>query len=192
MDDGVQFREAIRGEAVQVSPSRTFILRPVATTLLMVGILLAGLLSYKAASGFGIAGSGLPDHPGDHHLSGRESGRDGFVGYSAAGTPIRPGPRPAADDFHQLRRDVGDHARVQLEPEYRRGRAGGPAIHQRLGDFSARRSSHAAALQQNQSGRHARFSRSRFRPTPCRFPRWRISPIHAWRRKSRNCRALGW
>ena len=30
-----------------MSPSRTFILRPVATTLLMVGILLAGLVSYK-------------------------------------------------------------------------------------------------------------------------------------------------
>src|SRR6201995_3848981 len=30
-----------------MSPSRTFILRPVATTLLMVGILLAGFVGYK-------------------------------------------------------------------------------------------------------------------------------------------------
>src|ERR1700735_3215314 len=30
-----------------MSPSRTFILRPVATSLLMVGILLAGIVAYK-------------------------------------------------------------------------------------------------------------------------------------------------
>ncbi len=30
-----------------MSPSRLFILRPVATTLLMVGILLAGIVAYK-------------------------------------------------------------------------------------------------------------------------------------------------
>ena len=30
-----------------MNPSRTFILRPVATSLLMVGILLAGIVAYK-------------------------------------------------------------------------------------------------------------------------------------------------
>ena len=39
-------RRQVRRKA-EVSPSRTFILRPVATSLLMVGILLAGVVAYK-------------------------------------------------------------------------------------------------------------------------------------------------
>ena len=37
----------VRRRQAQVNPSRTFILRPVATSLLMVGILLAGMVAYK-------------------------------------------------------------------------------------------------------------------------------------------------
>ena len=42
-------------------PSRLFIMRPVATTLLMVAILLAGIIGYRAPARFGAAGSGLSD-----------------------------------------------------------------------------------------------------------------------------------
>jgi len=38
-----------------VNPSRIFILRPVATSLLMVGILLAGAVAYKQFAGVGAA-----------------------------------------------------------------------------------------------------------------------------------------
>jgi multidrug efflux pump len=50
-------------------------MRPVATTLLMVAILLAGIIGYRFPAGFGAAGSGLPDHSGGHPLSRRQPGR---------------------------------------------------------------------------------------------------------------------
>ena len=61
------------GRLRAVSPSRPFILRPVATSLLMAAILLAGFVAYPAAAGFRAAGSGLSDDPGRHVLSGRKS-----------------------------------------------------------------------------------------------------------------------
>ena len=48
-------------------------------------------------------------------------------------------PGLAADDLHQLGRQFGDHAAIQPEPEYRRGRAGSAAVHQCLGNLPARR-----------------------------------------------------
>ena len=69
-----------------------------------------GRRGVSRVAGFGFARSGLPHHPSDHHLSGRESRCDGVVRYGALGTPIRPSARPAADDFHQLRGAVGHHA----------------------------------------------------------------------------------
>src|SRR5207237_10814811 len=42
-----RIRCSTRIQAGSMSPSRIFILRPVATTLLMVGILLAGVVAYK-------------------------------------------------------------------------------------------------------------------------------------------------
>ena len=47
-----------------MNPSRLFILRPVATALLMVAIMLVGIVAYRAASGFRVAGSGLSHHSG--------------------------------------------------------------------------------------------------------------------------------
>ena len=98
-----------------MNPSRTFILRPVATSLLMVGILLVGAVAFQSTACFGAAGSRLSDHPGHHVLSRREPGRDGVVGYRAAGAPVRAGARTSADDLHQLRWKLGHHARVQPE-----------------------------------------------------------------------------
>jgi len=66
-----------------VSPSRTFILRPVATSLLMVGILLCGRGRLQAVAGIGASRSGLPHHSGGDLLPRRQSGRDGLVGYGA-------------------------------------------------------------------------------------------------------------
>jgi multidrug efflux pump len=52
------------GSEVEVVNSRLFILRPVATSLLMVAILLVGIVAYTAAAGVGAARGRLPDHPG--------------------------------------------------------------------------------------------------------------------------------
>ena len=86
-----------------MSPSRPFILRPVATSLLMAAILLAGG-GLPAASGFRAAAGGLSDDSGADVLSRRESRRDGFVGDHAAGAAIRPGARAQPDDFDELLR----------------------------------------------------------------------------------------
>ena len=56
-------------QAAVMNLSRPFILRPVATTLLMVAILLAGALGLPPAAGLGAAAGRLPDHPGRHLLS---------------------------------------------------------------------------------------------------------------------------
>ena len=70
-------------------PSRLFILRPVATTLLMVAILLAGIIGYRA-----LPVSALPevDYPTIQvvTLYPGASGRGDLRHYRAAGTPVRP------------------------------------------------------------------------------------------------------
>ena len=53
-------REARRA----VNPSRLFILRPVATALLMVAILLAGIVAYRQLPLSALPAGRLPDHPG--------------------------------------------------------------------------------------------------------------------------------
>ena len=52
-----------------VNPSRIFILRPVATALLMVAILLAGIVAYRQLPLSALPRGGLPDDPGRHALS---------------------------------------------------------------------------------------------------------------------------
>ena len=76
-----------------MNPSRIFILRPVATTMLMVGITAGGCGGVYAATRFGVAGGGLSDHSGHHVLSRRQPGRDGVFGDRAARTPVRTGAR---------------------------------------------------------------------------------------------------
>jgi multidrug efflux pump len=85
-----------------MNPSRLFILRPVATSLLMMAILLAGLVAYRLLPDLGPAGSRLPDHPGRHLLPRRQPGRDDLGHHRAAGTPVRPDARAGRNVVHQL------------------------------------------------------------------------------------------
>jgi multidrug efflux pump len=55
-----------------VSPSRPFILRPVATSLLMAAILLVGIVGYTQLPVSALAGGRLSDDPGAHVLSRRQ------------------------------------------------------------------------------------------------------------------------
>ncbi len=75
-------------------PSRLFIMRPVATTLLMVAILLAGIIGYRFLPVSAPAGGRLPDHSGSHPLSGRQPGRGDLRHHRPAGAPVRPDVRP--------------------------------------------------------------------------------------------------
>ena len=61
-----------------------FIRRPVATTLLVLTILIFGIMGYRAAAGERPADRRLPDDPGQREPAGREPGDDGRVGRDAA------------------------------------------------------------------------------------------------------------
>ena len=126
-------------EARAMNPSRLFILRPVATSLLMVAILLVGHRRLPRAAAVGAAGGRLPDDPGRHALSGREPGRDDLVDHRAARAPVRPDAGPEADVVDELRRRVGDHAAVQPRAPARRRRAGSAGGDQRGGATSCPR-----------------------------------------------------
>ncbi len=113
------------GTEAPLSPSRPFILRPVATSLLMAAILLAGIVAFTAASRFGAAGSRLPDDSDRHVLSRRKSRRHGLRRHRAARTAVRTGARLEPDDLDELRRQLGHRPAVFAQSEHRRRRAGG-------------------------------------------------------------------
>ena len=76
-----------------MSPSRPFIQRPVATSLLMVGLLLVGAVAYRELPVSALPQVDYPTIQVRHLLSRGESGGDGFVGHGAARTPVRTGAR---------------------------------------------------------------------------------------------------
>ena len=152
-DGAPRSRSRDRGGVVNLS--RPFILRPVATTLLMVAILLAGALAYRLLPVSALPAGGLPDHPGRDLLSGREPRRDGLVGDRAARAPVRPDARAEPDDVDELERQLGDHAAVRPRPQARRRRAGGAGGDQRGAHAAAARPADPARLQQGQPGRRA-------------------------------------
>ena len=93
-----------------MSPSRPFILRPVATTLFMVAILLVGAVAYTQ-----LPVSALPevDYPTIQVVT-FYPGASPDVMASAVTAPLERQfgqvPGLQSDDLHQLRRSVGDHA----------------------------------------------------------------------------------
>ncbi len=135
--------------------SRPFIERPIATSLLMVALLLVGMVAYRQ-----LPISALPqvDYPTIQILTfypGRVAGRGRFDDHGAAGAAIRPVAGLEPDDLQQLLRQLGHHAAVQPERKHRRGRAGGAGVDQRGGDVSAQGPAQSADLQQGQSGGRA-------------------------------------
>ena len=96
-----------------MNPSQPFILRPVATTLLMIAIMLSGMLAFKFPSGRRFARGGLSDHPGADLLSRRQSGCHDLVGHRTAGSAVRPDAEPQPDEFGEFRRRVGHHAAIR-------------------------------------------------------------------------------
>ena len=134
--------------------SRIFILRPVATTLLMAAILLAGALRTTVAR-IGAAPGGLPHYPGSHILSRRKPRSYGFVRDSPSRTPVRHDARPEADDIFEFQRRLSYHASVYPGAKSRRGRATGPGSDKRGFHVLAARPSDPARLQQSEPCRRA-------------------------------------
>ncbi len=95
-----------------MNPSRLFILRPVATVLLMIAILLAGIVAYRV-----LPLSALPtfDYPTIQvvTLPGCKPGGGHIVHYRAPGTPVRADAGFETDVFEELGRGFGHHPAVQ-------------------------------------------------------------------------------
>ena len=110
-----------------ISPSRLFILRPVATSLLMFGIMLVGLVAYKQ-----LPVSALPevDYPTIQVFT--------FYPAQVRTSWHLPLPRRSNGSSAKFRTETDDldefdgqfchYARVQPQPEYRRRRAAGSGV----------------------------------------------------------------
>ena len=85
-----------------MNPSRPFILRPIATSLLMAGLLLVGAVAYKQ-----LPISALPevDYPTIQVVTfypGASPGCDGIVDHRAVRAPIWRSAGAESDDLYQL------------------------------------------------------------------------------------------
>ena len=131
---------------MSLSPSRPFILRPVATSLLMAAILLAGAVGYQQ-----LPVSALPevDYPIIQVLTFYPGGGPEVMASSVTAPLERQfGQMPGLKQMTSVssRRRLGDYARIQSGREHRRGRAGGAGGHQRGHQLFAHRSAQSAHL----------------------------------------------
>src|SRR5690348_16154815 len=114
-----------------------------------------GPLRLPLSAALGLARGRLSDHSGPDLLSGRQSRRDGLIGYRPARSAVRPNAGPQPDVLDELCRRLGHHPAVQPRPQPRRGRARGPGGDQRGGQSPTIRSAGATDLRQGQSRRRA-------------------------------------
>ncbi len=99
-----------------MGPSRIFILRPVATALFMVAIVLAGLLGFHLLSLSALPEVDYPTIQVTHAVSGRQPGGDEPDGDRAARTPVRRDARPVPDGIDQFGGRLGRDAAIRVEP----------------------------------------------------------------------------
>ena len=114
-----------------MSPSRPFILRPVATALLMVAILLVGRRGLQAAAGLGAAAGGLSDDPGVTFYPGASP--DVMASSVTAPLERQFGQVPGLNQMTSTSSEGCSVITLQFvaRSEHRRGRAGGAGGDQR-------------------------------------------------------------
>ena len=138
-----------------MSPSRPFILRPVATVLLMVAILLVGIVAYQQ-----LPVSALPevDYPTIQVLT-FYPGASPEVMASSVTAPLERqfGQVPGLNQMTSTSSEGCSVITLQFiaGSEHRRGRAGGAGGDQRRRHLPAQGPAQSADLQQDQSGRRA-------------------------------------
>ena len=113
-----------------VNISAPFILRPIATALLAVAVLLAGLMGLPAAVGLLSAAGGFPDHPGLDAIAGRQPGHDLVASHGLSGAAVRSDSGPCQHVVAEFVRAEPDHAAVQSRPRHRRRSPGRSVGHQ--------------------------------------------------------------
>ena len=175
-----------------LSPSRPFIERPVATSLLMLALLLAGLVAFKFLPLSALPEVDYPTIQVTDLLSGGEPGGDGHHGHRAARSAVRPDDPARPHELDQLGRLIGHHASVRPVPAAGRGRAGGPGGDQRGHQPAAHRPALAADLRQGEPGRRAGADPGAHLQDACRSPTCRRWPTSSSRRRSRSRPASDW
>ena len=114
-----------RGEQQRMNPSAPFIQRPVATSLLMIAILLVGLVGYLYLPLSALPEVDYPTIQVQTFLPGASPEVMTTIGHRAAGTPVRPDAGPEPDVVGQFGRRLGRHAAIRSQPQPRHRRAGG-------------------------------------------------------------------
>ena len=158
-----------------MSPSRPFILRPVATALLMAAIFLVGVVGYTQ-----LPVSALPqvDYPTIQVLT--------FYPGASPDVVATTVTAPLERQFGQLQglsqmtstSSGGTSVIVlqfNLDSEHRCGRGRSAVRHQRIAEPVALDPALSADLQQDESSRRAGAHARRSHQIPCRFRRWRTS-----------------
>ena len=174
-----------------MSPSRIFILRPVATTLLMAAILLAGFVAYRQ-----LPVSALPqvDYPTIQVLT-FYPGAGPSVIVSSVTAPLERqfGQVPGLKQMTSTSTfgGVADHSAVRSQSEHRRRRAAGAGGDQCRRHLPAHRPAEPADLQQSESGRRADSDSGADFARPCRCTRSRIWPTPRWRQKISQLPGVG-
>ena len=149
---------AQRAAAVETLPmniSEPFIRRPIATSLMMLGVLVFGIGAYRAAAGGGLAQCRFPDNRRVGQLSRRQPRHDGLGGGDAARTAIRRDPGARPDDLDQRRRVDVDHAAIRPGAQYRRRRGDVLTAINAATRRLAQGPAQSADLSKNQPGRPA-------------------------------------
>ena len=137
--------------------SEPFIRKPVATTLLLVAITLAGAAAYRLAPGVAAARSGVSDHLRERRFARGESGDDGLLRGDAAGAAIRTDCVSHRDDLVERARIHQHHAAIRAGSRHRRGRARRTGRHQRRSRQPADQSSQQPFVPESESGRLSHF-----------------------------------
>ena len=140
-----------------MNPSRIFILRPVATSLLMMAIMLVGIVAFQFLPSRCRRCPRSPIRPSRFRPSIPAPARmlDDLGGDRALGAAIRPDAEPEPDVVDQFGGRFDPDAAIQPRHLARRGGAGGPGGDQRRRQPAARRSAGSADLRQGQSRRRA-------------------------------------
>ena len=113
-----------------MSISTPFIQRPVATTLLLVALTLAGGIAYTLLPVSALPEVDFPTINVQRQPAGRESRGDGGVGRHAAREAVHAHRRRHGDDVEQLGRIGAGHAAVRSEPRHQRRGARSAGGHQ--------------------------------------------------------------
>ena len=101
--------------------SAPFIQRPIATALLMVGLLVGGLVAYPLLPVAALPNVNYPTLQVTAQLPGADPADDGVFGGDAARAAVRPDPGPHPNDVGERARLYPGHVAVRLEPPHRWG-----------------------------------------------------------------------